>query len=124
MPKKPTLPFGTINFSAAGKVTRNVNSLSSDKKTQESQVAEKFLSLLDLICNRRVELVHREIAEDGHDALASENGEDVQIQITELWPDMYSEKLGEGVRLLNKEREQKILAELIQKKFDKNYIKP
>ena len=47
MPKKPTLPFGYINFSKNGRVSKHVEKMPDDKRGQEKEVTSRFIEAVN-----------------------------------------------------------------------------
>ena len=83
-PKKPTEPFGYISFSKSGKAKKRMFELSSDKETQEAEVAEKFIEshnkqVLNFEIKQQIKLPEKD-----HDFLFETSKGKIFAQITEL----------------------------------------
>ena len=119
MPKKPTQPFGTINFSKDGKVRPDIRQLSEDRVEQEKGV-------IDIIAEHFGRMGHpitdiKQLPESDHDFEATCEGNPVIIQLTELVSRDFHDPV---TFLLDTEAEAAALSKVISGKLDKHYAKP
>lgn len=142
MPRKPTSPYGHLVFAKDGSVGRRMFQLSGDKKTQEEQVAQRFLELFGGYVLDEPVTNLRPLPENDHDFAVTVGGANVILQITELVDRMYTFSMteeeyragrwscvylvpGEAVpRRLDEGLRDDALAAVIQHKLQKMYAKP
>lgn len=84
MPKKPTEPFGYIDFSKSGQVDKHMELLSSDKPLQEQQVAQVFFAAYNEAHPEAPFKECRPLPENDHDFVLVGHDKEVDLQITEL----------------------------------------
>lgn len=90
MPRKPTNPFGHIDFSKSKRLTKHMEQLSHVKEDQELQVVERFVESYNRMDIGPAITGIQPLAQDDHDAVASMDGIPLQIQVTELVEQMYT----------------------------------
>lgn len=84
MPRKPSEPYGYIDFSKSGKVEKHMELLSPHKPAQEKQVVESFVAAFNAEFPERRFKDCRALPENDHDfVLVGQDGE-IDLQITEL----------------------------------------
>ncbi len=119
MPKKPTRPFGTINFSKNGKVRPDIRRLSENKVEQEKSVINIIAEHFGRKGRPIINIVP--LSESDHDFKAICEGETIIIQLTELVSRDFHDT---DTFLLNTEAEAVALSKVIGGKLDKHYAKP
>lgn len=83
-PNKPTQPFGHINFSKDGRVTKHVRRLSSVKEDQEREVATYFVEDFNSLYTDRPITNLVTLGQDNNDFAAQISGGPLILEITEL----------------------------------------
>lgn len=93
MPKKPTQPYGYINFAKDGKVSKHMFQLSGDKAILEMEVASAFAE--SLANSEGVATEVRPLPENDHDFLLIKNNEKIEVQLTEVALREYTTKVSQ-----------------------------
>ncbi len=141
MPKKPTEPFGVIEFGKDGSVRKLSGSLSNVKSSQEAEIGQSFAKGLALVKGEVFDV--QMCQENDHDFVLTTNNQMIIVQATEIVSRDYlcpidfddyingrhsftslvyrgpKEMLG-----VDTEAKEIVLQRRIIKKLDKNYSKP
>jgi hypothetical protein len=96
MPRKPTVPFGHINFSPKGKVRKEIRILPSMKDEQERVVVERFLPMATPLVGGRTEAIR--LPENDNDFLITSRarGPIAVLECTEVVLRDYATLLPDG----------------------------
>ena len=119
MPKKPTQPFGTINFSKDGKVRPDIKRLSEDRVEQQKGAIDIIAEQFGRTVRPITDII--QLPETGHDFRATCEGNAVIIQLTELVSRNFHDPV---TFLVDLEAESAALANSVSGKLDKHYAKP
>lgn len=141
MPRKPTQTFGHIAFSKDGRVTQHLTRLSENKPQQEMEALQRFLDLFKAsLTSRHIGLV-RQLEERDHDFIVEVDGQETEIQLTELvdrtftfrmtieeydsgkWSHCVQKASGEIPWRIDPEKRDRALSDVIAGKVSKNYSK-
>jgi hypothetical protein len=133
MPRKPTTPFGTMDFGKDGKVRPNIQKLSDKKNEQELRIGELFVSLAHGHVPPDSEVVSLE--ENDHDfAIVVHSDKRILVQATEivyrdflLPPGDASGKcvlVDDELRAIDEPKVSTIFLDKLSAKLAKNYAKP
>jgi hypothetical protein len=141
MPRKPTQTFGHIAFSKDGRVKQHLTCLSEDKPTQEFEALQRIIEFFNTSwAGHQVSFV-RQLAENDHDFIIEVNGQETDIQLTELvdrsftfpiteeeynsgkWRHYIAKASGEIPWAIDPEKKDCALSDVIRKKVSKNYSK-
>lgn len=79
---KPTLPYGTTKV-VDDKTFEDLNYLSDRKEDQEREVVEKFVALLNKSSDSQLTNL-KQLQESDNDFTLNENGEKIEVQLTEM----------------------------------------
>ena len=119
MPKKPTQPFGTINFSKDGKVRRDIRRLSQDHDEQQKDAIDIIAKQFERMGRPITDI--KQLPKRDHDFEATCEANPVIIQLTEL----VSRDFHDSVTFsFDTEAEAHALSNVIGGKLDRHYAKP
>lgn len=119
MPKKPTHPFGTINFSKDGKVRPDIRRLSEDRVEQEKGAIDIIAEQFGRMGRPITDII--QLPESDHDFGATCEGNPIIIQLTKLVSRDFHDPV---TFLLDAKAEATALSNVIGGKLDKHYAKP
>lgn len=141
MPRKPTQTFGHIAFSKDGRVTQHLTRLSEDKPIQELEALQRIIQLFnESWAGHQVSFV-RQLEENDHDFIIEVDGQEMDVQLTELvdlsftfkiteeeynsgkWSHYILKASGEIPLAIDMEKKDRALSDVIRKKVSKNYSK-
>jgi hypothetical protein len=139
-PKKPTAPFGYLNFSKSGRVEKRMFQLPHDKGGQELEVMNKFAEQVGKLSDGYQVTAITSLPEKDQDFLLQTSDGEITVQLTELvvrefatpisseeynsgrFASVISHQNGELLRV-DKERRDSSIRQAIEKKVAKNYAK-
>lgn len=140
-PRKPTTPYGYIEFPQDGPVEKRMFSLSTHKKKQEKEVVEAFVGNLVNIRKDISVLNIVDLNEADHDFLVRTKTADITVQLTEIplrdyaieisaeeynsgkYRSFYQKEAG-GIPLgVDDSRRDSAIQRSIANKLSKNYVK-
>jgi hypothetical protein len=122
MPRKPTNPFGTMDFSKDGHVRPNIRKLSDEKSIQETEAISIFIGQLRWLGVHLPE--PRGLPEADHDFLIANGRDWLHIQLTELVDRTFATELEGGAKIIDTTAQIAALSNLIETKLRKRYAKP
>lgn len=91
MPKKPTEPFGVIEFGKDGSVRKLPGSLSNVKSYQEAEIGQSFAKGLALVKDEIFDV--KMCQENDHDFELTAKNQTIIVQATEIVSREYHEEL-------------------------------
>ena len=96
--------------------------MSKEKEKQEACLIQHFAKLLEKNHGRTLINLEVDLPQKGHDAVACEDGQKVEIQLTEAtWHNVDHEKVPEGCYSPKPDELSYVLERVVEKKIEKRY---